>query len=161
MSCSWTTRNDTSQACRASIKPFCARNDWSAFKLSLKRDLGGMLLYDPVNVRYATDCRNMQIWTMHNSSTNLRFVQSKNIIVLAQYLQSIPTRSNPHRSMVYLSMANRNNGIKPAGRDAAGCRPLRRWQPRTPTRCTSQKPAANWSPSSLSKKIFSTNSPVF
>ncbi len=33
-----------------------------------KRDLGGMLLYDPVNVRYATDCRNMQIWTMHNSA---------------------------------------------------------------------------------------------
>lgn len=33
-----------------------------------KRDLGGMLLYDPVNVRYATDCRDMQIWTMHNSA---------------------------------------------------------------------------------------------
>jgi len=33
-----------------------------------KRDLGAMLLYDPVNVRYATDCRNMQIWTMHNSA---------------------------------------------------------------------------------------------
>ncbi|MEX0347460.1 MAG: M24 family metallopeptidase [Rhizobiaceae bacterium] len=33
-----------------------------------KRDIGGMLLYDPVNVRYATDCRNMQIWTMHNSA---------------------------------------------------------------------------------------------
>ena len=27
-----------------------------------------MLLYDPVNVRYATDSRNMQIWTMHNSA---------------------------------------------------------------------------------------------
>lgn len=33
-----------------------------------KRDLGGMLLYDPVNVHYATDCRDMQIWTMHNSA---------------------------------------------------------------------------------------------
>lgn len=33
-----------------------------------KRDLGGMLLYDPINVRYATDCRDMQIWTMHNSA---------------------------------------------------------------------------------------------
>lgn len=32
------------------------------------RDLGGMLLYDPINIRYATDCRNMQIWTMHNSA---------------------------------------------------------------------------------------------
>ena len=33
-----------------------------------ERDIGGMLLYDPINVRYATDCRNMQIWTMHNSA---------------------------------------------------------------------------------------------
>jgi len=32
------------------------------------RDLGGILLYDPINIRYATDCRNMQIWTMHNSA---------------------------------------------------------------------------------------------
>jgi Xaa-Pro aminopeptidase len=32
------------------------------------RDFGAMLLYDPINVRYATDCRSMQIWTMHNSA---------------------------------------------------------------------------------------------
>lgn len=32
------------------------------------RDIGGILLYDPINVRYATDCRSMQIWTMHNSA---------------------------------------------------------------------------------------------
>jgi len=32
------------------------------------RDIGGMLLYDPINIRYAADCRNMQIWTMHNSA---------------------------------------------------------------------------------------------
>jgi len=32
------------------------------------RDLGGMLLYDPVNTRYATGCRNMQVWALHNSS---------------------------------------------------------------------------------------------
>lgn len=33
-----------------------------------KRDLSGILLYDPINIRYATGCRNMQIWTMHNSA---------------------------------------------------------------------------------------------
>ncbi len=33
-----------------------------------KRDYGGILLYDPVNVRYATGCRNMQVWAMRNSS---------------------------------------------------------------------------------------------
>ncbi len=31
-----------------------------------KRDLAGIYLYDPLNVRYATDTTNMQIWTMHN-----------------------------------------------------------------------------------------------
>ncbi|MGI9354253.1 MAG: M24 family metallopeptidase [Rhizobiaceae bacterium] len=31
-----------------------------------KRDLGGIYLYDPLNVRYATDASNMQVWTMHN-----------------------------------------------------------------------------------------------
>ena len=30
------------------------------------RDLAGIYLYDPLNVRYATDATNMQIWTMHN-----------------------------------------------------------------------------------------------
>ena len=33
-----------------------------------ERDAGGILLYHPVNIRYATDCRNMQIWTMHNAA---------------------------------------------------------------------------------------------
>ena len=30
------------------------------------RDLDGIHLYDPINVRYATDATNMQLWTMHN-----------------------------------------------------------------------------------------------
>ncbi|MFT5708012.1 MAG: Xaa-Pro dipeptidase [Oceanospirillaceae bacterium] len=32
----------------------------------LKTDCGAILLYDPVNIRYATDSSNMQIWTLHN-----------------------------------------------------------------------------------------------
>ena len=31
-----------------------------------RRDLAGIYLYDPLNVRYATDVTNMQVWTMHN-----------------------------------------------------------------------------------------------
>lgn len=31
-----------------------------------KRDLGGVLLFDPLNIRYATDSTNMQVWIMHN-----------------------------------------------------------------------------------------------
>lgn len=30
-------------------------------------DYAGILLYDPVNIRYATDSRNMSVWTMHNA----------------------------------------------------------------------------------------------
>lgn len=31
-----------------------------------QRGYGAAILFDPVNIRYATDCRNMQIWTMRN-----------------------------------------------------------------------------------------------
>lgn len=31
-------------------------------------EIGALLLYDPVNIRYAFDCSNMSIWTMHNPS---------------------------------------------------------------------------------------------
>ncbi|WP_434772356.1 dimethylsulfonioproprionate lyase DddP [Pseudomonas entomophila] len=30
------------------------------------RDLAGILLFDPLNIRYATDTTNMQLWTTHN-----------------------------------------------------------------------------------------------
>ena len=30
------------------------------------RELGGVLLFDPLNIRYATDSTNMQIWNSHN-----------------------------------------------------------------------------------------------
>ncbi len=30
------------------------------------RDLAGLLMYDPLNVRYATDTTNMQLWCAHN-----------------------------------------------------------------------------------------------
>jgi len=32
-----------------------------------RRDLAGALLYDPLNVRYATDSTNMQLWCTHNA----------------------------------------------------------------------------------------------
>jgi Xaa-Pro aminopeptidase len=30
------------------------------------RDLGGLLMFDPLNIRYATDSTNMQLWNTHN-----------------------------------------------------------------------------------------------
>ena len=35
------------------------------------RDLGGLLLFDPLNIRYATDSTNMQVWNAHNSFPRL------------------------------------------------------------------------------------------
>lgn len=32
-----------------------------------RHDLAGLLLYDPVNIRYAVDSSNMQVWTLHNA----------------------------------------------------------------------------------------------
>ncbi len=32
----------------------------------VEHDCAALLLYDPVNIRYAFDCSNMQVWTMHN-----------------------------------------------------------------------------------------------
>ena len=29
-------------------------------------DCAALLLYDPINIRYAFDCSNMQVWTLHN-----------------------------------------------------------------------------------------------
>ncbi|MFC6668687.1 M24 family metallopeptidase [Marinobacterium aestuariivivens] len=34
----------------------------------VKNDCAAVLLYDPVNIRYATDASNMQVWTSHNAS---------------------------------------------------------------------------------------------
>ena len=31
-----------------------------------KRNLGGLLMFDPLNIRYATDTTNMQLWIAHN-----------------------------------------------------------------------------------------------
>ncbi len=33
-----------------------------------RADCGALLLYDPVNIRYALDSSDMSIWTMHNPS---------------------------------------------------------------------------------------------
>ncbi|MDH5797944.1 MAG: Xaa-Pro peptidase family protein [Paracoccaceae bacterium] len=32
----------------------------------IARDLGGLLVFDPLNIRYATDSTNMQLWNSHN-----------------------------------------------------------------------------------------------
>ncbi|KAI6747859.1 hypothetical protein HG531_008401 [Fusarium graminearum] len=45
------------------------------------RDLGGILLFDPLNIRYATDTTNMQLWTTHNPARAC-FVAASGYVVL-------------------------------------------------------------------------------
>ncbi len=38
------------------------------FRAQMARaDVAALLLYDPINIRYAFDCSNMQVWTAHNA----------------------------------------------------------------------------------------------
>lgn len=46
-----------------------------------KNDYGGIVLFDPLNIRYATDTTNMQLWTTHNPARAC-FVSADGYMVL-------------------------------------------------------------------------------
>ena len=46
-----------------------------------KRDLAGVLVYDPLNIRYATDTTNMQLWCTHNP-VRYAFVATEGPVIL-------------------------------------------------------------------------------
>lgn len=48
------------------------------------RDYAGILLYDPINIRYATGSRNMAVWTLHNAARYC-FVPTEGPITLFDY----------------------------------------------------------------------------
>jgi Xaa-Pro aminopeptidase len=48
------------------------------------RDYAGCLLYDPINIRYATGSRNMAVWTLHNAARYC-FVPTEGPIVLFDF----------------------------------------------------------------------------
>ncbi|GAB5468789.1 MAG: Xaa-Pro peptidase family protein [Rhodospirillales bacterium] len=49
-----------------------------------RRDLAGALLYDPINIRYATGSRNMAVWTLHNAARSC-FVPVEGPVILYDY----------------------------------------------------------------------------
>lgn len=51
------------------------------------RDLGGLLLFDPLNIRYATDSTNMQLWNSHNPFRAV-FLGADGHMVLFDYKQA-------------------------------------------------------------------------
>ena len=54
-----------------------------------RRDYAGALLYDPVNIRYATDSTNMQLWVAHNPTRHC-FVATEGPVVLFDYFSCEP-----------------------------------------------------------------------
>ena len=46
-----------------------------------KYDYAGVLCFDPINIRYATDSSNMQVWIMHNASRAC-FVSADGYVIL-------------------------------------------------------------------------------
>lgn len=49
-----------------------------------KRDYAGLLCFDPLNIRYATDSTNMQVWVSHNPSRAC-FVSADGYIVVWEF----------------------------------------------------------------------------
>lgn len=47
-------------------------------------DYAGIVLYDPLNLRYATDSSNMQVWTMHNA-VRYCFVATEGPVILFDF----------------------------------------------------------------------------
>jgi Xaa-Pro aminopeptidase len=50
----------------------------------VERDLAGIILYDQLNTRYATDSSNMQIWCLHNEARYV-YVPAEGPVVLFDY----------------------------------------------------------------------------
>ena len=49
-----------------------------------RRDYAGAVLYDPINIRYATGSRNMAVWTLHNPA-RYAFVPAEGIAVIFDF----------------------------------------------------------------------------
>jgi Xaa-Pro aminopeptidase len=48
------------------------------------RDYAGLLLLDPINIRYATDVANMQVWVLHNK-TRYVYIATEGPVILFDY----------------------------------------------------------------------------
>ncbi len=76
----------------------------------IERDLAGIILYDQINTRYATDVTNMQLWCLHNE-TRYVYVPAEGPVVLFDYggkdflSEGVPTvdEVRPARPFFYMS----------------------------------------------------------
>ncbi|MEM7081158.1 MAG: dimethylsulfonioproprionate lyase DddP [Pseudomonadota bacterium] len=61
-----------------------------------QRDYAGVLLFDPLNIRYACDSTNMQVWTLHNYSRAV-FVSASGKVILWDYHRCEHVSAHLHR----------------------------------------------------------------
>jgi Xaa-Pro aminopeptidase len=79
------------------------------------QDFGAIVLFDPVNIRYATGSRNMQVWTMHNFCRYAVVFQSGRIVMFelpsSMHLSEGLSAINEFRPAItadYMAVAERN-----------------------------------------------------
>ncbi len=88
-----------------------------------KRDYAGILLYDPLNIRYAADHTNMQLWTAHDASRYL-FMATEGPLVLFEFQNcfhlsdhtGVIDEVRPAKSWIYMFAAD---NIEAAAKDWA------------------------------------------
>ncbi len=59
------------------------------------RDYGGLLLFDPLNIRYATDTTNMQLWNTHNPFRACLLCADGHMVLWEYKNATFLARSNP------------------------------------------------------------------
>ncbi|MEP6638389.1 MAG: Xaa-Pro peptidase family protein [Chloroflexota bacterium] len=78
-------REWTARGLDAPDMPAARRHRLARIRAQLEaRDLAGVLVYDPLNVRYATDSTNMQLWCTHNAA-RYAFVATEGPVILWDY----------------------------------------------------------------------------
>jgi Xaa-Pro aminopeptidase len=85
-------------------------------KWLVEKGFSSIILFDPVNIRYATQSRNMQVWTMHNLCRYAVVFESGKIVMfelpsamhLSQNLDSV-TELRPAITADYMAVAGRTS----------------------------------------------------
>jgi len=82
------------------------------------RDYGGLLLFDPLNIRYATDSTNMQLWNAHNPFRALLLCADGYMVLWDYKIAPFLSRFNPlvceQRSGADLFYFARGDKVAPA-----------------------------------------------
>ena len=79
-----------------------------------QHDCAAILLYDPVNIRYATDSSNMQLWTLHNAVRYALVFADGPVIVFefkgCEHLSDMPGVDQIRRAIgwIYMSAGDRS-----------------------------------------------------